>query len=358
MRHTLSYIGTAFLLLVAGACTDKTDSDREQNTKGTPLMVRAELHSGEVNDEADYKAFAAGKQIHIYYAHNNLENTYNFLQGIYQMPDTGNKTSNWIATEWTSEGGEQMNSIYLEDIKTPNSNNRYYFTATSYPEPRVAGADGSVYEVAQDQTKLTDGFEKYDFLAARAIYSDEDWKDASNGITLHFRHLLCQLRVQLILPKGTANDGFFPNPANASIETTLAGKRYQYTVTFNNRTETGEIFGINIPESAEAGDLKMRKNDVSGPSIINSRESYIHTFAAILPKQTLYGGKQILFTINGDSYSYTPPTANTILLEQEKITTIQLTVLSGSGKQKVTLDKVTLEDWKEDKADIGDLTPQ
>lgn len=368
MRDKLAYLGAALLAVGITACHDELTTGREGETFAkTPLAIRASVRSaaGGAVDESAYKAFPAGKQIHIYYAHNNLEQAYDFMQGLYKAPG-GDKQANWIPQEWQpGQGGmpgqpdaEPVNSIYVEDIKTPNSDGRYFFTATSYPEPRVAGGGSSLYEVALDQTSLTGGFDHYDFLAARAVYADAGWKDASTGITLHFRHLLSQLRVQLILPEGKADDGLFPAPGKAAIRAALLGKHSRYSVTFNNRTETGGIFGISVPGESGVGDLKMRYDGVTGPLTVNGREVYCHTFSAILPKQTLYGGKLLGFTIDGEAYSYTPPLANTVLLEQEKITTVQLTVLSGPGKQKVTLNSVTLLDWVEDKADVGDLIPQ
>lgn len=368
MKNKLAYLSAALLAASLAACHDDIAAGAGEASGKTPLAIRAAVRSGERAgvDEAAYQAFAPGKQIRIYYAHNNLEQAYDFMQGIYEAPAGGDKQADWIPRPWQpGQGGmpgqpdaDPVKSIYVEDIKSPNSDGRYFFTATSYPEPRVAGEKDCVYEVALDQTGLAAGFEHYDFLAARAVYPDAGWKAPSAGITLHFRHLLSQLRVQLILPKGKTDDGFFPDPAKAKITAALLGKCSRYTVTINNRTETAGIFGISVPGESGVGDLRMRYDGVSGPVIVNGREAYSHTFSAILPKQTLYGGKLLGFTIDGTAYSYTPPQANTVLLEQEKITTVQLTVLSGPGKQKVTLNKVELLDWVEDKADVGDLIPQ
>lgn len=369
-KELITYTGIVWLALGAAGCTRELTPDAGSGKEQGPLLtVRAGLRSaaaanrdidatGRDIDESAYKAFPAGRQIRIYYAHNNLDQAYDFLQGIYQAPGGDDKTAPWTAQAWRpAPGSEPVKSIYLEDIKAPNSNGRYFFTATSYPEPRVSGGQECIYEVAPDQTVLDAGFGTYDFLAARAIYDDAAWKEGGEGITLHFRHLLSQLRVQLILPKGSTADGFFPDPAHAVLDATLAGKHYRYTVTYNNRTLAGGIFGIGLP-SGGVEDIRMHSDGVTGPVTVNGREAYCHTFSAILPKQTLYGGKQLLFTLDGAAYSYTPPTANTVLLEQEKITTIQLTVLSGPGNQKVMLNKVTLEDWLDDKADVGDLIPQ
>lgn len=368
MKNKLAYLSATLLAVSLAACHDEIAGGGEVSSGKTPLAIRATLRSGERADldESAYKAFAAGKKIRIYYAHNNLEQAYDFMQGIYEAPASGDKTEGWIPRPWQpGEGGmpgqpdaDPVKSIYVEDIKGPNSDGRYFFTATSYPEPRVAGTSATVYEVALDQTALAPGFEHYDFLAARAVYADASWKEPSTGLTLHFRHLLSQLRVQLILPQGKADDGFFPTPEKAKISASLLGKSSRYTVTFNNRTETAGIFGISVPGGEGVGDLRMRYDGVSGPVTVNGRKAYCHTFSAILPKQTLYGGKLLAFTIDGAAYSYTPPQANTVLLEQEKITTVQLTVLSGPGKQKVTLNKVELLDWKEDRADVGDLIPE
>ncbi len=368
MKNKLAYLSAALLAASLAACHDDIATGAGETPGKTPLAIRAAVRAGERADldESAYKAFAPGKQIRIYYAHNNLEQAYDFMQGIYEAPAGGDKLTNWIPRSWQpgqggmpgQPGADPVKSIYVEDIKAPNSDGRYFFTATSYPEPRVAGESGCVYEVALDQTALAAGFGQYDFLAARAVYPDAGWKEPSAGITLHFRHLLSQLRVQLILPEGKADDGFFPRPDKAQIRASLLGKCSRYTVTFNNRTETAGIFGISVPGGSGTGDLQMRYDGVSGPVTVNGRKAYLHTFSAILPKQTLYGGKLLGFVIDGAAYSYTPPAANTVLLEQEKITTVQLTVLSGPGKQKVTLNKVQLLDWVEDKADVGDLIPQ
>lgn len=361
-KELITYTGIVWLALGAAGCTHELASDAGSGKEQGPLLtVRAVATGRDIAatgrdiDESAYKAFPAGRQIRIYYAHNNLEQAYDFLQGIYQAPG-GDKTAPWSAQAWSpAPGAEPVKSIYLEDIKAPNSDGRYFFTATSYPEPRVSGEPGCIYEVAADQRALDAGFGTYDFLAARAIYDDAAWK--GEGITLHFRHLLSQLRVQLILPRGAAADGFFPDPARLTVDATLVGKHSRYTVTYNNRTQTGGIFGIGLP-SGDVEDIRMHSDGATGPLTVNGREAHCHTFSAILPKQTLYGGKQLIFTIDGVRYSYTPPAANTVLLEQEKITTIQLTVLSGPGNQKVILNKVTLEDWLEDRADVGDLIPQ
>lgn len=360
MKHERIYIGTALFALWVAGCTNEGAPGNANEPEGTSLVIRAAVRTGENGaGETAYEAFPEGKRIHIYYAHNNLEQAYDFLQGIYAAPAGNDKETNWIPEEWKPDAeAASVKSIYVDDIKAPNSDGKYFFTATSYPEPRVKDADGCVYEVAPDQTALAAGFGKYDFLAARAVYPDDSWKAPGKGITLHFRHLLSQLRVQLVLPEGSAADGFFPSPSRAAISVTLKDKRYRYTVTYNNRTETAGIFGIGMPENGGVGDVKLRADGVTGPLTVNGHRIYSHTFSAILPKQTLYGGKLLSFTVNGKPYSYTPPEANTVLLEQEKITTIQLTVLSGPGNQKVTLNNVTLEDWKEDKAEVGDLIPQ
>ena len=363
MKHTFIYISTLLWTLSGVSCTDELNPDdlRFQG-EGTSLAIKASVGA---KPDSQCEAFAAGKQIHIYYAHTNLNTTYPWLQGIYEMPGEGDKDSEWEWQSWKpNPSGEEIKSIYLEDIKTPNGEGQCFFTATSHP---VLSADDAKnyneYKVHTDQSKEAD-HEASDLVAARAIYSDVE--TVKEGVTLHFRHLLSRLVVKVILPQGNIDDGFFPDPSLLKVSAKLCGRQTQYAVGYNNTVKSEGIFGTTIlDDSNKKVDMPMY-TDGKAENVITASggKAACYTFSAILPKQMIQGGKLITFEINnskgGDlrNYTYSTPDQNTVLLAQETITVIQLTLLSGAGNQKLQLNNVEMIDWKEDRAEVGDLIPQ
>ena len=358
MKHTFIYISTLLWVLFGAACTDEQNPEGERfSGEGTSLAIKA---SQGVLAGSQCEAFAAGKQIHIYYAHTNLNTTYPWLQGIYQMPADGGIDSDWESQKWTTSEGEDIKSIYQEDIKNTNGDGQCFFTATSHP---VLSADDAKnyneYKVNTDQSEEAD-HEASDLVAARAIYSDV--ATVKKGITLHFRHLLSRLVVKVILPQGKVEDGFFPAPHNLKVTATFCNRQTGYAVDYNNTVKDEGLFLTTV--SGGTSDLSMytdgKPEDVTTSG---GGKAASYTFSAILPKQMVQGGKLVTFKISNKdgsdqrNYTYSAPDQNTVELKQETITVIYLTLLSGAGNQKLQLTKVEMIDWKNDNADVGDLLP-
>lgn len=336
------------VLASLGACTDEQDLSPEEggSSTGTPLVVRTAVSTD--SDDRKYGPFAKGDAIYVYYDYQNLSNVYPWLRGKY-ICEEADKTK-----AWKSDASE---SIYKEDIKKPNLGTEYWFTAVSLPEPKVEGS--SFYEVKSDQT--TTGYEESDFKIARAVYQKE-WDKAT--ISFHFRHVLSRLRVQLLLPKGKPTDGYFENPMELAVKSAIQSKCLQYGVTFDNAVGDRGILKTTLNGEATPNEIKMHSDGDPIEEKVNiglntGVSVATYTFSSIIPKQSIPQGNQLLkIDINGKSYSYIPPKANTVTLEQEVVTTIRLILLSGAGQTKLVLDDVKQTPWKEDRANVGDLFPQ
>ena len=359
MKNKLLYLFAALIMFGAVySCSDKDNlmgNGENQNNgenRDNALQVRGGMVLFGNTTTPDCYAFEKNRKIRVYYNHYNLNTTYEFLQGVYQSPDDEDIDTKWTDLEWApNPGDDKIKSIYLEDIKAPNSDDKYFFTATTYPEPNVANQTYNMYEVKSDQTSAASYIES-DFLAARAVFSDKTWE--TGGIRFHFRHLLSRLVVKVILPQGTTADGYFPSPTTVSSSAAIKDKHTQYSVVYNNQIADAGLFTVNT-ETGVRSDIKMYKEGVETVTI-STGSAAMHTFSAILPTQsTVSSGELLNFLIGGKEYIYTPPAANTVVLQQEHITTIQLIMLSGPGNQKLLLDKVTITPWITDRAEVGDL---
>lgn len=342
------------VLASLGACTSEQDLYQEGGTlNGTPLAISASMKGGAVKATDDYGPFAKNDDIYLYYGFQNLDDIYPWLQGKYTCVESD------VTKEWKYDEKAADKSIYIEDIKSPNYNSKYYFTALSLPIPKEIGSD--YYTVKADQRSA--GYTASDFRIARAVYSDANtWK---NSITLHFRHVLSRLNVELILPKGKTDQGYFDNPYLADMVSSaqILKRQIQYSVVFDSNKGDSQILEAGVNEKGTSSTIDMYK--VSGDGIKTQTsggvEAACHTFSCILPGQIMLGTSDnplMKFVINGKTYTYFPPNANLITFEQEKITTLQLTVLSGMGNTELKLTAIKLEDWKIDKANVGDLIPQ
>ena len=353
MKNKLLYLlATSIAIAGAYSCSDNDENGGGDRNSDKMLSVRALLYG---STRVDCNAFEKNQKIRVYYNHYNLNTTYEFLQGVYQSPDSEDVNDKWADIPWApNPGDDEAKSIYLEDIKAPNSDNEWFFTATTYPEPNVENENYNVYQVESDQT-AAEKFAAGDFLAARAVYTNDSWK--SSGIRLHFRHLLSRLVVKVILPQGLEADGYFPSPGSVTMTATVNKKYTQYSVIYNNQVRDGELFTVNESTGGPMVDVRMHKIGTKDITI-SAGAAAEHTFSAIIPAQ--YTGMDALlsFVINGKNYSYKPATANTVVLKQEHITNIQLIMLSGAGNQKLVLNKVTLTPWIVDKAEVGDLIPE
>lgn len=361
MKHLIKYVTMAALVLSVVACS-QDDEINEQDK--TPLAV---ITRGGSSTNDPYKAFEAGQQIRVYYAHSNLNTVYEHLQGVYVFPENKTKDDYWDDTLLNPKyNGGDLYSIFTEDIKAPNNDGKYFFTATSYPEPLAAGYD-YLYEVAQDQStsEIIDGitiptYQKSDFVASRAVYNDRSWEN--DGILLKFRHLLCRIDVEIVLPKSQqANDGMFKDPLKLKPSADLLSIKTQYSVLFNNLKTTADIFDIKI--YGDAKDIVMYPDPDRWAKKVdyNGVEAASFTFSAILPEQALADreGAMMRFHVDGDTYLYKVDTdhKDLITLKQEQVTQIKLIMLVDEGSQKLTLGEVKLLDWKDNTAHIGEMIP-
>lgn len=354
MKHIFIYIPIVVHVLFS-ACTAEQDllSEREDHSQGTPLSIYTSLRS---DDDKDYEAFTEGSQIRVYYDYQNLPKVPWWRQGVYTFPSNGDKNTPW---EYDKEADDK--SIFIEDIKSTNLNGRYYFTATSYPEPIAEGA--SCYHVKSDQT--TDGYASSDFLVARAVYKNKlNFTDPAKGLTLHFRHVLSRLVVKINIPKGKPEDGYFGNYDKLKITPVIQQKQVNYEVTYDNKKGDREILETTLLKNDTPVEINMYPESETPEKIkitIGTEpnvEAACYTYSSILPIQPILQGQELLkIKIDDKLYTYTPPEANTIELKQEMITIVNLTLLSGPGNKQLKLNKVEQVPWKYDEANVGDLFP-
>lgn len=357
MKRKYLYISLTVASLMT-ACSAESFTDPGIQP-GEDALLQMNLKSETAAD--GYVPFVTGDKIRLHFAYSNLHETPWWHQGVYTFPESGTVDTKWTPTAPQKDADETKlkdASIYLKHIKKGNDGKQYYFTATSCPEPYV-GTDSTRYQVSADQTK-TDSIKKSDFLIARAVRIGDAWE--TEGLHLHFRHVLSQLVVKIILPEGDTNDGFFSNPKNVACTATINDRQIDYKVTYNKEKDDSEILDINKETGSKiTKPIKMYKGEVKDTTTASGGTAACHTFQAILPSQSMQqsGTAPLLsFNIGGKDYSYNPAELNTITLAQEKITTVILTVLSGAGASKVELSAVKIEDWKTDKAHIGELIEQ
>lgn len=344
MRYILFNI-SILVLGSLGACTSEPGELLEEG--GTLAGTRLVVQTSSLTNEDDYEPFNIDDAIYVYYGYKDLDNSYPWHQGKYICKENKKDAS------WTPDTNE---SIYIEDIKSPNLGKEYWFTAVTLPQPKVSS---DFYGVESDQTK--DGYLKSDFKVARAVYG-EAWDKST--IAFHFRHVLSRLRVQLILPKGKEADGFFENPMVLTVIPSIVDKTLEYDVTFDNSIGDRGILVTTLNENATSQNIEMHSDGTPEECKIDvginkGLPAAKHTFSSILPVQSIPQGDVLLeVKIGGKTYKYIPPTANTVTLGQEEVTTIILTLLSGPGETKLELFDVKKTKWKHDSADVGDLLLQ
>lgn len=355
------FIGVQALVFpVLTSCSSEKDKlEGQENSSNDLLTIRA----GVSRSSENYLPFKTNDIIHVYYAANDISNIHKGYQGLYQMQEASPQIDHpWVNCNETETDGPS--GIYISDIikYTNVGSSGYYFTATSYPEP--ISKTYPVYNEVNSQQNGQDAYTKSDFLVSRAAYTNKSWANEGGGLTLHFRHVLSQLRVKLILPVGNVNDGGFQTPENLKISVNIKNKHTHYKVAYVS-SNTGTVpMETALPDEAsgpQTTDIGMWQQAKPEKVTASGRESWCHTFLALLPNQSMYESATaplLTFEIAGKKYQYIPKEQNTIELAQNKITTVTLTVLSGIGNQQVVLNKVTMEDWVTDKADIGNLVPQ
>lgn len=356
MKRKHLYISVIAASLLT-ACSTESALDPEMQPEANaflPVNLASQPATG------GYVPFDDGDKIRLYFAYDNLSSVPWWHQGIYTFPAEGTVDTQWDPTLAGENIDLKNTSIYQKHITKGNDGEQYYFTATSLPEPYV-GTDSTRYQVLVDQNKDTANIKRSDFVIARGVYKNDNWK--TNGLHLHFRHVLSQLVIKIILPEGSTNDGYFPNPKNISCTATIHDRQIDYKVTYNKEKGDGAILDINKETGNKlTASIDMYKSGEAKDTVTtNGGPAAYHTFRAILPNQTMQKSENnplLSFVIDGKKYSYNPKELNTIELAQEKITTVILTVLSGAGASKIELNNVTIEDWITDKADVGELIPQ
>lgn len=360
MIKKIFYINLSVWALLSACTAEHTEITPEQEKTGVVNILASSARDASGTDEI---AFEANQYIAVYNGSTPKDITNPELRGIYQSPDTKNKQDNWknIPKLSSNESDEQAIGLWKEDMST-NDNSQYVFTSVTYNSGQTLLEDGK-HEV-ETQQNINENFLKSDFLVARSIYENEDWK--TNGISLLFHHVLSRLDIELYLPIGTAEDGLFnediKNTTTKEIKLLNATLNYEvdYSSTLTNRGLAGisklqgteqKTSTITMLAPIEAGEV------ITGIPGDKGQRAVKFTFKAILPIHQLYpsGRKCLEINIGGQKFSYAPNSDGLFSFIQEKITTIQLTLYSKKGSTKVNLGGVQVTDWKTDKTDIGDL---
>ena len=356
MKRNLIYIICLSVPALFSACTEHTDDNPvvKPSQRGMLSIQARTSNSGE------WHSFTDNAEITIYNASHDLDKTTPEMKGIYRYDATNNK--------WINRPSDTYIGLWSDAIELDRDRGNYYFTATSLNSTAENSSHDNVTDertIGLDQNKT--GYEKYDLLVARSTISEdkvteEYWE--KTGINLHFRHVLSRLKVNVFLPIGKENEGYFEKTIKG-VTMALVRPRCKYTVTYDTSLKDSEIARISTNETAETGNLNMyiveQGKDSKAPGTTLDAKQY--SFEAIIPDGQYYPEGQeclnIIVNYNGTNktFTYIPPGSTIMQFKQEKITVVNLTLLTGKAKDKVILNKVVLQDWVTDKADV-DLIPE
>lgn len=354
MNKTIIYFSFSVWALLSACTTEQSEFlSKEMDGKVT---IQAGTRSNNSNASDEYP-FEIGQMIVIYNGiqPNDVFNESNPNKiGIYKA--TKKEAAAW---ENLPLEREEAQGLWKADMKADATSDKFIFTAITYHEGQNLAEEGK-HQVSTDQTTEAKILEN-DFLVARSTYKNEDW---TNGhINLKFRHVLSRLDVKLYLPLGKENDGLFKEDIlNKDHAVTLKKAALDYNVNYAYpKLDHNGLAGIN-PDSnnPKNGDIKMyscKAEKVTLPAD-NTTEAIMFHFQCILPShQDSYtaGSECLNITIDNKNYTYKPESSGIMAFEQERITTINLTLYSKKGQNRVNLTKVQITDWKEDKTNIGDL---
>lgn len=347
MKRNVIYISCLSVLALFSACTDTSnDPVTTEPARGT-LKITAREGNGV------WENFKEGSVITVYNS--------------YQITDiAADKKGKYKFNRntWENQPTDDFIGLWPDAIKADEAENAYFFTATFNTEAS---------EVVLDQTKET-VFETQDFCVARAIYQENDERfkgDAQSywqntGLFLHFRHVLSKLRVNLYLPIGESNDGYFTSAkAISNVKMNLKTPYTQYTVNYGTSLRDSEIADVTTGTAKAQTDLQMYASEVTNDNMTvpgTSIPAKKCSFEAIIPSGQIYQKDKECLTVtlsynNGNkTYTYSPPSNTTMLFQQEKVTVVNLTLLASKPDQMVMINSVSLQDWITDEADM-DLIP-
>lgn len=349
MKNNFIYISCLSVLALFSACTDTSnDPVTTEATRGT-LKITARDANG---DDNKWENFENGSVITIYNSY-QITNIASDQKGKYRFD--GDK--------WINEPTDEFIGLWPDAIKKEESEHAYYFTATFNTETNGVTPDQTHKEV----------FDTQDFCVARAIYKEDDarfnsgdaqtyWQET--GIFLHFRHVLSKLRVNLYLPIGDENDGYFTSAkAISNVKMNLKTPFTEYTVNYGTSLLDSEIADVTTGKAQATEDLKMYASKVTDEkvpgTIIPAKKC---SFEAIIPSGQNYQKDNECLTVtlsyngNTKNYTYSPPSNTTMLFQQEKVTVVNLTLMASKPNQMVLINSVSLQDWVTDEADM-DLIP-
>lgn len=347
MKRNLIYISCLSVLALFSACTDTSDAPI------TPEPIRGSLKiTAREGSDQTWKDFNNGNVITVYNS--------------YQITDIASDQKGkykFDGNSWTNKPNDEFIGLWPDAIKADNAEKAYFFTATFNPE--TAG-------VTLNQT-TKNVFETQDFCVARAIYQENDVKFGGNaqaywqntGLFLHFRHVLSKLRVNLYLPIGDSNEGYFTSAsAISNVKMNLKTPYTQYTVNYGTSLLDSDIADVTTRKTKASKDLQMyafevTDNDMTVPGTTIPAKKC--SFEAIIPSGQVYQKDNECLTVtlsyNGNkTYTYFPPSNTTMLFQQEKVTVVNLTLLANKPNQMVMINSVSLQDWITDEADM-DLIP-
>lgn len=353
MNKTIIYFSFSVWALLS-ACTAE-QSEVLPKEKDGKVTIQAGTRSNNSNANDEYP-FEIGQMIVIYNGiqPNDVFNENNPDKiGIY-------KATRKEAVAWENLPLErpEAQGLWKADMKADATSDKFIFTAITYHEGQDLAEEGK-HQVSTDQSTEAKILEN-DFLVARSTYN----KDWTNGhINLKFRHVLSRLDVKLYLPIGNENDGLFKEDILSKAHAvTLKGAALDYNVNYAYpKLDHNGLAGINPDKNNQrSGNIMMypyKAEKVTLPTDNNAGAIMFH-FQCILPShQDSYtaGSECLHIEINGKKYTYKPESSGIMAFEQERITTINLTLYSKKGQNRVNLTKIQITDWKEDKTNIGDL---
>lgn len=346
MKNNFIYISCLSVLALFSACTGTSnDPVTTEPARGT-LKITARDANG---NDGVWENFKNGSVITVYNSY-QISNIAPTQKGKYRFD----------GSTWVNEPTDNFIGLWPDAITMENSEIAYFFTATFNTE-----ADG----VTLDQTNKNT-FATQDFCVARAIYKEKDdkfnngvaqtyWQET--GIFLHFRHVLSKLRVNLYLPLGDENDGYFDkNKAINNVKMNLKTPYTQYTVNYGTSLLDSEIADVTTGTTKASKDLQMCASEVKDNTTVpgTSIPAKKCSFEAIIPNGQVYQKDNecltVTLTYNGSSktYTYSPPSNTTMLFQQEKVTVVNLTLMASKPNQIVLINSVSLQDWSTDEADM------
>lgn len=340
-----------------GACTDEQTNFTPENENNGKVVVRAADTRTEV-------AFKAGQRIIVYNGVYPQDVVDPELRGIYSAPTTENKADYWtnIVKDTPTDINSQALGLWKNDIKK-ESNDKYCFTAITYSDGQALLGQG-VHKI-QDNQSTSENYIKNDFLVARTIYNNEDWKN--DGVSLLFYHVLSQLEIKLYLPIGSEADGMFLESIKDTKTKSIILKSTtpDYQVDYSSSgLESGQSAKVSEIKDGGAGPTNVTmlppSVGISGSEVKvpgEETKAVMFNFNAIIPPHQYYPAGQICLDINlgGKSYSYAPDADGLFSFAQGYKTIIYLVLYSKKGTAKVKLAGVKMNPWKNDKTDIGDL---